>query len=245
MTDLLGFRPEWPAPAGISAFISYRHGGESVGPYASNNLGAHVGDDPAAVKRNRERLYDYLGIAEPCWLEQVHGTRVVEAGAHSYLSQADGSTTRARGQVCVVLSADCLPVLLCDKAGTQVAAVHCGWRGLAAGILARTLEKFTAPPEQLMAYLGPAIGPKSYEVGQEVNEALHETVGSSAFSQPVVNKPGHYLVDLYAVARLQLQAQGLGSVYGGDRCTFSEAESFFSYRRDGVTGRMASLIWID
>lgn len=245
MSEGLGFRPDWPAPAGVSAFVSYRSGGVSEAPYVSNNLGTHVGDDHEAVMQNRERLCRHLGITEPCWLEQVHGTKIVEAGAGSYLSQADGSITRERGQVCVVLSADCLPVLLCDSVGRQVAAVHCGWRGLANGILSQALAKFECPAPELMAYLGPAIGPQHYEVGQEVYEALYESTGSVSFSRAVESKPGHHMVDLYAVARMQLQTRGLSAIYGGDRCTFAEADAFFSYRRDGVTGRMASLIWLD
>lgn len=245
MSDLLGFHPDWPAPARVRSFISYRRGGHSRGPYESNNLGAHVGDDVELVQKNRERLYAHLGIAEPCWLNQVHGKRMVQAEPGNYLSDADGSCTDKRGQVCAVLSADCLPVLLCDKVGRQVAAVHCGWRGLAQGILSEALATFAAPPSELLAYLGPAIGPQRYEVGAEVYHALRESSGADSFCQPVSNKPGHYLVDLYAVARLQLQTAGLESIYGGDRCTFDEGDYFFSYRRDGRTGRMASLIWLD
>lgn len=245
MTELLGFQPDWPAPPGVRSFISYRSGGLSQGPYASNNLGHHVGDDPDAVRENRERLRRHLGIDEPVWLNQVHGTRIVRAEAVGHLPEADGSTTQERGRVCAVLSADCLPVLLCDSAGTQVAAVHCGWRGLAEGILAQAIAEFASPASELLAYLGPAIGPRRYEVGAEVRDALARSVDYDAFSKPVADKPNHFLVDLYAVARAQLHSAGLTAIYGGGRCTFDEEEHFFSYRRDGVTGRMASLIWLD
>lgn len=245
MKEFFGFQPDWPAPAGVRSFITCRQGGHSRMPYESNNLGAHVGDDVARVQANREQLYEHLGIGEPCWLNQVHGNRMVQAVAHNSQSAADGSTTQERGQVCVVLSADCLPVLLCDAAGTQVAAVHCGWRGLAQGILNQAVAAFASGPAELLAYLGPAIGPQHYEVGIEVYKALRESCGIDSFGQAVTDKPGHYMVDLYAVARQQLQSAGLHSIHGGERCTFDEADHFFSYRRDGVTGRMASLIWLD
>lgn len=245
MTEELGFQPNWPAPAGVRSFISHRRGGQSSGPYASNNLGNHVGDDADAVQENRRRLCHHLGIDEPVWLNQVHGRKIVWADAVPGLTDADGSTTRERGRVCAVLSADCLPVLLCDAAGTQVAAVHCGWRGLVQGILAQAMAEFVSPAAELLAYLGPAIGPRHYEVGAEVQAALGQTIDSISFSTPVANKPGHYLVDLYALARSQLQSAGVTSIYGGTRCTYEEKEYFYSYRRDGVTGRMASLIWLD
>lgn len=244
-TDI-GFQPSWPAPAKVGAFITCRGGGFSREPYASNNLGLHVGDDPEAVMRNREQLVRRLGIQRPFWLEQVHGTEIVEVGDRQPVPRADASISHRPGSVCAVLTADCLPLLLCDRAGRQVAAVHCGWRGLANGIVAKSVDRFSAPPQDLMAYLGPAISGRHYEVGEEVREALARTVPESnpKFSHAVAGKPGHYLADLYAAARTQLQVLGCSEIYGGDRCTYAEAKSFFSYRRDGVTGRMVSLIWL-
>lgn len=246
MSDVLGFVPPWPLPSEVGAFVTCRSGGCSQAPYDSNNLGTHVGDDPDAVAENRRRLRSHLSIAEPCWLEQVHGTELVKAGRQSGTRVADGSFTDEPGVVCAVLTADCLPLLLCDSDGREVAAVHCGWRGLAAGIIPRAMERFAASPSSMSAYLGPAISRRHYEVGAEVRDALAATLmrDSEEFSDPVPRKPGHFLVDLYAVARAQLKAAGLTHIYGGDRCTFAEAAHFYSYRRDGVSGRMATLIWI-
>ncbi|MEX1033044.1 MAG: peptidoglycan editing factor PgeF [Cellvibrionaceae bacterium] len=248
-----GFAPAWPAPANVGAFITYRRGGYSPEPYRSNNLGTHVGDDPEAVDRNRQQLSQQLGIAPPCWLEQVHGTDIAEAGhftthstTHSTTPPAvDGSFSHRPGMVCAVLTADCLPLLLCDRFGGQVAAVHCGWRGLAGGIIDRILAAFDREAPDLLAYLGPAISQRHYEVGRDVQAALSASVSlSPKFSQAVTNKPGHFMVDLVAVARAQLRERGVTQIYGGERCTFAEADAFYSYRRDGVTGRMASLIWL-
>lgn len=246
MSESCGYIPEWPAPATVRAFVTYRTGGCSEDPYASNNLATHVGDDPQSVAANRRWLNAELSIAEPCWLEQVHGIKLVDAAAASGTQVADGSYSGRSGPVCAVMTADCLPLLLCDSAGSQVAAVHCGWRGLAAGIISRSLAAFSASPSDLLAYLGPAISGDHYEVGAEVRQALAVSLGGqhADFSRAVVGKPGHFLVDLYALARAQLQAAGLEKIYGGDRCTFAEPDRFFSYRRDGVTGRMASLIWL-
>lgn len=246
MTAPLGYVPEWPAPANIGAFVTYRSGGHSEEPYRSNNLGTHVGDDPRAVARNRKQLKRQLGINEPCWLEQVHGTRVVEVGDSSGIPLADASVSGRQGRVCAVLTADCLPLLICDRFGRQVAAVHGGWRGLAHGIIHRALAAFSAKPQELLVYLGPAISERHYEVGDEVQQALASTlpVERGTFSRPAKNKPGHCLLDLYAVARAQLSAAGVNQIYGGDRCTFAEPDAFFSYRREGTTGRMASLIWL-
>jgi YfiH family protein len=246
VSEPIGFVPAWPVPATVAAFITYRSGGCSTGPYASNNFGTHVGDDPRAVADNRRRLCAGLAIPEPCWLEQVHGTALVEADTITGIPIADGNFSRRSGSVCAVMTADCLPLLLCDSAGAQVAAVHCGWRGLAAGMIPRSIAQFSAAPAQLFAFLGPAISGEYYEVGCEVRDALANELGGAAesFSRPVADKPGHFLVDLYSVARTQLKAAGVSQIYGGDRCTFAEADQFFSYRRDGVTGRMASMIWL-
>ncbi|MGQ9425499.1 peptidoglycan editing factor PgeF [Gilvimarinus sp. F26214L] len=239
-----GFRPDWPAPSSVQAFISYRNGGCSEAPYASNNLGDHVGDQPARVEANRSALCAGLGISRPCWLQQVHGTAVVEAGDGLSVPEADASISRTPGRACVVLTADCLPLLLCDTQGRQVAAVHCGWRGLADGIIARTLEGFSESSD-VLAFLGPAISARHYEVGPEVRDALTDSTPANPklFSRPS-ERSGHFMLDLYAVARAQLQALGVVQVYGGDRCTFDEPQRFYSYRRDGTTGRMASLIWL-
>jgi YfiH family protein len=246
MSGSLGFIPAWPAPPNVGSFVTCRRGGCSRGPYQSNNLGTHVGDDPQSVAENRRRLSAELSVAEPCWLEQVHGIELVNAAAASGTPVADGSFSRRAGAVCAVMTADCLPLLLCDSAGSQVAAVHCGWRGLAAGIIPRALAKFSAAPPQLLAYLGPAISGDHYEVGAEVRDQLAASLGNrqADFSRAVADKPGHFLVDLYAVARAQLKAAGLDHIHGGDRCTFAETDSFFSFRRDGVTGRMAGLVWL-
>lgn len=180
---------------------------------------------------------------EPLWLDQVHGTRVVRADSAETRPRADGSCAYQPGWVCAVLTADCLPVLLASKDGTSVAALHAGWRGLAAGILEEGVACMDSSPDQLVAWLGPAIGPQAFEVGDDVRQAFFES-GSAADGSFRPNDRGRWLVDLYALARGCLAAAGVAEIYGGDRCTYSEAETFFSYRRDGTCGRMASLIWI-
>ena len=234
--------PDWPAPPGVRALITTRAGGVSRGAYAGLNLGMGSGDDAGDVARNRASLRQWLP-AEPLWLRQVHGTTVAEAGNMEDRPEADAAVARRPGAVCAVLTADCLPVLLCDEAGTVVAAVHAGWRGLCAGVIEQTLRAMDRPPEALLAYLGPAIGPAAYEVGAEVREAfIAADPGSEAAFAP--GKPGKFYADLYALARRRLAGSGVLMVYGGGYCTYSERERFYSYRRDGVTGRMASLIWI-
>lgn len=233
--------PDWPAPAQVRALITTRAGGASVGPYASLNLADHVGDDPAAVRANRARLRALLPT-EPVWLEQVHGTDVlrVETGG---ARRADAAVSRAPGTVCAVLTADCLPVLLADRAGTVVAAAHAGWRGLSAGVLERTVVAMDTDPGQLLAWLGPAIGPDAFQVGDEVRAAfLAADAAAAAAFRP--DGPGKWRADLYALARQRLARAGVQAVYGGGLCTFSDPGRFFSYRRDGTTGRMASLIWL-
>ena len=208
------------------------------------NLGLHVGDDPAAVAANRRRLRQALSLpAEPAWLNQVHGNRVIDAGSRALSPDADASIARRPGAICAVMTADCLPVLFCADDGSEVAAAHAGWRGLADGILEATLAGMRTRNDQLMAWLGPAIGPTAFEVGDEVRlrfvEAFSEA--SVAFS---ANRPGHWLADIYTLARVRLSNAGVTRIFGGGRCTYTEAANFFSYRRDGITGRMASLIWI-
>jgi len=237
-------RPDWPAPGHVHAATSTRTGGVSDGPWASLNLAAHVQDDPAAVRENRRRLRQALDLpAEPLWLTQVHGT-VIATGHNTPGCEADGSYTDQAGTVCAVLTADCLPVLLCDRDGRELAAVHAGWRGLAGGVLEAALARFSAPPEQLLAWLGPAIGPAAFEVGAEVRAAfLDEDPGAEAAFRPV--RPGHWLADLYSLARRRLARCGVTAVYGGGLCTWQDAGRFYSYRREPVTGRMATLIWRD
>ena len=233
--------PDWPAPAGVHALTTLRRGGVSPVPYADWNLAAHVGDDPAAVAENRRHLRERFRLpAEPAWLEQVHGSSLVNAARVGAPAQADGSYATAPGAVCAVLTADCLPVLFCSEDGQRVAAVHAGWRGLAAGVLEAALDALG--PGDYLAWLGPAIGPVAFEVGPEVRNAFlsYQPAAAAAFQE---TRPGHWLADLYGLARLRLAARGVDAVYGGEHCTFREAGRFYSYRRDGVTGRMASLIW--
>lgn len=237
-----GFVPDWPAPPRVRAWQTCRDGGLSGGAYASLNLGDHVGDLPELVAANRERLRTLLP-ADPCWLKQVHGTTVVPAGLHPPGQEADAAVAHKAGAVCVVMTADCLPVLLCDREGSVVGAAHAGWRGLASGILENTVSAMGVPGDRLLAWLGPAIGPRAFEVGPEVKDAFEKSDprASQAF---VPGAPGKYLADLYTLARLRLQSLGLHAIYGGDACTFSQPEQYFSYRRTPVCGRMATLIWL-
>ena len=234
--------PDWPAPPNVKGLMTTREGGVSRAPWTSLNLGDHVGDDPAHVAANRARLREQLP-AEPGWLRQVHSARVAELGRAAN-PEADASFTREQGQVCAVLTADCLPVLFCDRAGSVVAAAHAGWRGLADGVLEATVVAMQAPPGEILAWMGAAIGPQAFEVGDEVRGAFagrHAEAAAAFVPQPT---PGKWLADIYQLARIRLGHAGVQAVYGGGRCTFSEAESFYSYRRDGVTGRMASLVWL-
>jgi YfiH family protein len=233
--------PDWPAPATVKALVTTRVGGTSTGPYASLNLGTAVGDDPVRVAENRARLRTLLPD-EPRWLRQVHGTRVVAAESVRAPEEADAAVTRRPAVVCVAQMADCLPVLLTSRDGSAVGAAHAGWRGLAAGVVERTVEALGTRPAELLAWLGPAIGPDAFEVGDEVREAFvrHDPGAARAF---VSVRAGKWLADLYALARMRLEAAGVGAVHGGGWCTFGDATHFFSHRRDGVTGRMAALVW--
>jgi polyphenol oxidase len=234
--------PSWLVPAKVGALITTRAGGVSEAKYASLNLGDHVGDDLARVARNRAILRARLP-AEPKWLRQVHGAHVASADALDAPIAADASVARRANSVCAILTADCLPLLLCDRAATVVGAAHAGWRGLAAGVIEATVAAMDTPASELMAYLGPAIGPASYEVGNEVREAFvaRDNDTASAFAP---RENGKWLADLYALARLRLRGTGVSEIHGGDFCTLLEGERFFSFRRDGETGRMASLIWL-
>lgn len=252
MISSCGIIPDWPAPAGVRAFISTRTGGFSQAPYASNNFGLHVGDDPHAVEKNRNQLGMTLGLTKaPQWLEQVHGIKVVNAKADGIVRTADGSYSDQRGQACVVMTADCLPILLCDKQGTRVAALHCGWRSLAKGICAKGISKFNLAPRELMAYLGPAISQPNFEVGIDVLEAFFKVARTAQHAEQIAaafkpaHRPLHFFADIYALARAELNALGVVDVYGGGYCTYAEDARFYSYRRDKTTGRMASLIWLE
>lgn len=239
------FQPDWPAPPGVNSLTTTREGGVSAAPWDSFNLGDHVGDDPGHVAANRARLRLKLP-AEPGWLKQVHSNRVVELG-RDLNPEADAAFTRQSGRVCAVLTADCLPVLLCDRAGSVVAAAHAGWRGLADGVLEATVAAMQVPPGDILAWLGAAIGPQAFEVGDEVRQAFiaQHPETAAAFVPHPASAPGKWLADIYQLARIHLNRVGVHAIYGGGRCTFTEVDSFYSYRRDGVTGRMASLIWME
>lgn len=253
MSDTLSLiRADWPAPAHVHAVVTTRAGGVSLPPWDSLNLGQHVGDDPAHVRENRGRLLAALRAIAPAqapqWLEQVHGTQVVQAEPDAarraaWVPAADAVGTALREVPCVVMTADCLPVFFADRNGHRVAVAHAGWRGLCDGVLEATLATFPVPGE-VMAWLGPAIGPDAFEVGGEVRAAfLQRQAQAAAHFRPSANS-GRWLADIYALARLRLQAAGIGSVHGGGLCTVADPARFYSYRRDGRTGRMAAVIWI-
>lgn len=235
--------PDWPAPACVHAATTLRTGGVSRGPYTSLNPALHVGDDREAVMQNRRLIRDRLALpSEPVWLEQIHGNKVVKAGPMSGVPQADASYTGEPGLVCAVLTADCLPLLLCSMDGVLVAAVHAGWRGLLDGVIRNTVAALDRT--DLLAWLGPAIGPDRFEVGEEVRAAFMQK--SSAFAEafkPQAN--GKWLADIYRLARIDLNMLSVTNIYGGRFCTVTEQDRFYSYRRDTVTGRMATLIWRD
>ncbi len=246
MTDAEFIVPDWPAPARVRALVTTRHGGVSGGRYASFNQAEHCGDDPASVAANRRRLLAVTGAPPICWLSQVHGTDVVDAALHRTVPPAaDASFSRTPAHACGILTADCLPVLICDRAATLVAAAHCGWRGLAQGVLGRLVERLVPRTQPLLAWLGPAIGAAHYEVGEDVRDALLASIAAptiAAALQPG-RTAGKWHADLYALARAELNELGVTEIYGGGYCTYAE-ERFYSYRRDGVTGRMAALIWL-
>ncbi|BFM08976.1 peptidoglycan editing factor PgeF [Halioxenophilus aromaticivorans] len=243
------WQPDWPVPANVGVLLTDRSGGGSAAPYVGLNLALHVGDDAQTVAANRERLQTRLGTVKVQWLEQVHGTKVATAAADGAVRTADAAVTRDTNLACAVMTADCLPVLLCDQGGTVVAAAHAGWRGLVDGVIANTVASMAVPATQITAFLGPAISQAHFEVGIEVVEAVFALATTNAEVQAVAKAvtPGaralHFYLDLYAVARVQLAGLGITSVYGGEHCTYGDAR-FFSYRRQKVTGRQASLIWL-
>ncbi len=243
MSDGRFIIPDWPAPPNVRALTTTRRGGHGAGVYESFNLATHVGDDAAIVAANRSLLGEQVPT-EPRWLTQVHGTRCVDAETAADGAEADASFARSSRRACAVLTADCLPVLLCDAGGTVVAAAHAGWRGLAAGVLETTVAAMRMPGSALLAWLGPAIGPAAFEVGDEVRaDFLRDDAG--AISAFVAHGDGKWLCDLYALARLRLARLGIERVSGGGFCTVADRGRFFSYRRDGNTGRMATLIWLE
>jgi YfiH family protein len=237
--------PEWPAPGNVRAVTTTRqNAGASAGAYADFNLAAHVGEAVDAVHRNRERLCEQLDLpADPVWLDQVHGDVVIDAASAGTTPAADASFSFQRGVVCAVLTADCLPVLFCDINATRVAAAHAGWRGLAGGVLERTVEALQCAPSELLVWLGPAIGPQHFEVGGEVRDAFVAQHAEAA--RAFAPRPGgRWLADLYRLARLRLRTAGITAIHGGGFCTYADTERWYSYRREQVTGRMASLIWL-
>lgn len=236
--------PDWPAPDSVRALQTLRAGGCSPKPWDSFNLGDHVGDEPLRVAANRAALRAQLPV-DPLWLNQVHGRLVVDAklGGDAKLT-ADASYSRQSGAVCAVMTADCLPVLFCDRAGKVVAAAHAGWRGLLGGVLECTIAAMQVAPGELLAWLGPAIGPDNFEVGDEVRVAfVADNPNAVVHFKP--HGPGKWLADIFGLARQRLTAAGVTALYGGGICTVADAARFFSYRRDGVTGRMATLIWLE
>ena len=248
------FIPNWPVPDSVGSAISLRNGGVSEGPYSSNNMAFHVGDSPASVQANRASLVAVLNLTRPpVWLDQVHGVDVIYAPNAKGTPEADGSYSDEAGFVCAVMTADCLPVLLCNKKGSQIAAVHAGWRGLAAGIVRKAVAKFPSHDGPLMAFLGPAIGPYAFEVGAEVQQVFLDNAQSQAHRQAIfgaftpsddAGRKDRDWANIYALARGELNSCGVFNIYGGDDCTFSDSEQFYSYRREPVVGRHASLIWL-
>ncbi len=234
--------PDWPAPNVIRAAVTTRQGGFSTQPWQSLNLGLHVGDDPETVQRNRALVGNELSLpAEPVWLDQVHGATVIDAAKAQPNTAADAAWTDRPGVVCAVLTADCLPVFFTSREGDRVAVAHAGWRGLASGVLEGTVESL-GNPAALICWLGPAIGPADFEVGDEVRDQFlsWNSQCDQAFTR---QDNGKWLADIYQLARLRLRLAGIEQISGGNFNTFSDTERFFSYRRDGQTGRMASLIW--
>ncbi|MGQ0526389.1 MAG: peptidoglycan editing factor PgeF [Betaproteobacteria bacterium] len=233
--------PDWPAPPQVKALITTRSGGVSRGPYASFNLGLHTGDDQEAVSTNRALLAGLLP-QEPRWLAQQHGTAVADADGIVSAPPADASIARLPGTVCAIMVADCVPVLFTDRAGTLVAAAHAGWRGLAGGVLERTVQRMAVPATQILTYLGPGIGPRAFEVGSDVYRAFVDRDPDAAGAFVTASRE-KWRADLYALARRALRRVGVTAIFGGDFCTVSDSRRFYSYRRDRITGRMAALVW--
>ena len=239
------YTPDWPIPSTVSAISTTRELGYSHAPFHQFNLATHVHDEFDSVQKNRALLIERAGLPDvPRWLVQTHSNKVIHTKDWHDNMEADACFSDTSEQVCVIMTADCLPILICNQQGTEVAAIHAGWRGLANNIIANTLAKFSCEPAELLIWLGPAIGPNAFEVGQDVFDIFtqRDPQASKVFQATSSN---HYLADIYQLAQQQLTELGVTQVFGGDRCTFSESEQFFSYRRDGETGRMASMIWIN
>jgi polyphenol oxidase len=247
--------PEWPAPQNVIAFQSNRKGGCSGAPFATMNVGDHVGDVPEHVAENRDRLFPLEGPVKPVWLQQVHGTEVLEidrwligsgnTATLGLLPKADAAVSRTPRNACLIMTADCLPVFFCNRQGTVVAAAHAGWRGLCDGILENTVKVMKCDPSDLLVWLGPAIGPLAFEVGAEVRAAFVRRDQCSELAFEPTQTVGKWLGNLQLIARKRLTALGVDAVYGGVDCTFSQPDRYFSYRRDGQTGRMVSAIWLN
>jgi purine-nucleoside/S-methyl-5'-thioadenosine phosphorylase / adenosine deaminase len=243
MSARLGFAPDWPAPARVRAWVTERAGGASSGSYSTLNLATHVGDAPERVVENRATLSVGVRLpSEPVWLEQVHGTNVLDLDRDP-AAPADGAVTSRAGVVCAVLTADCLPVIFASRDGGRVGVAHAGWRGLLNGVLSAAVRALRTPPEQIVAWLGPAIGAASYEVGADVRDAYlaRDARFDAAFTP---NERGRWQADLYALARASLARAGVGAVHGGGFCTYREADRFFSHRREAPCGRFATLVWL-
>ncbi len=237
--------PDWPAPTNVRAVSTTRLGGGSLPPFDSFNLGDHVGDEVGQVATNRAILAEamHVPVTQIQWMKQIHGTHVYQLDQVLEQVEADAATTRRVGLACAIMTADCLPVLFASLDGCQVAAAHAGWRGLSGGVLQKTLAQFTNPAN-VMVWLGPAIGSDAFEVGEDVLQAFCDNnPATKAAFIAVQDKPGKYLADLYRLAQMILETAGVGQVYGGGRCTYTDVDHFYSFRRDGVTGRMATLIW--
>lgn len=252
-------KPNWPVPGNVQAFTTTRVGGKSEGPFSGLNLGLHVKDDAKVVESNRQLLREQLNFKyEPAWLEQTHSANVVAVESPLPLNtqdalpihNCDGSLTRLKDQPCVVLTADCLPLLLCTQDGTQVAAIHCGWRGIARGIIEQAIVQFlksspsSVKPHHILAWMGPAMGPTAFEVGSDVFSIFTDNDRESVSAFKETTKTGKWLANIYQLARIRLERLGVSAIYGGEYCTYASPNEFYSFRRDGDTGRMASLIWI-
>ncbi len=251
MSQLIFISPVWPAPANVKALQTTRNGGVSQAPYANLNLGAHVGDDVLDVAKNRQLLSLYLP-SEPVWVNQVHGIEVIDAAKSTCLQNADASFTTQNNVVCVIMTADCLPVLLCDEAGTVVAAVHAGWRGLCDGAIEAAVNKMRVNTGEILAWLGPVIGPNAFEVGDDVRQQFmaQDSQAALAFKPRIETQlNGRWLCDMYLIAQQRLNKLGVTQIYGAgineNYCTYTDEARFFSFRRDNITGRMASMIWLE
>lgn len=246
MSELTFIQPEWPVPKNVRALQTTRAGGFSQAPFDRFNLAMHVGDNALTVAKNRQLLNPFLP-SEPVWMNQVHGITVLDAAKSNCLENADASFARQKNVVCVAMTADCLPLLLCDKQGTVVAAAHAGWRGLCDGVIEATIQKMAVSAADILVWLGPAIGPESFEVGDDVRQAfLAQDPNASLAFKNIGNEK--WLSDLYLLAKQRLHAIGVTQIYGAsineNFCTFKQQNQFFSFRRDQTTGRMASLIWL-